>query len=84
MSLPTIRVSDEAPAEYLDEDAQPCGHPSKDTETRQVRPFKTVNGVVEVWRDWRHIYAPCILPAGHASSHDFPLTTTFTDHTEKP
>jgi hypothetical protein len=80
----TNDVFAEAPAEYLDEDANPCGAPSRDTETKQVRPFKTVNGVVEVWREWRHVYAPCILPAGHTSGHDFPLATTFTDFKEKP
>lgn len=80
----TDDVFDDAPATYLDEDAQPCGAPSGDSETMQVRPFETVNGVVKSWREWRHIYAPCILPTGHASGHEFPLTTTFKDLKEKP
>ena len=77
-------VFDDAPAQYLDEDAEPCAAPSNDTETVQVKPFSTVNGVVEIWRTWRHIYAPCILPAGHKSGHEFPPSTTYTDHKEKP
>ncbi|QDG87135.1 hypothetical protein [Pseudarthrobacter sp. NIBRBAC000502770] len=80
----TNDVFDDSPATYLDEEAQPCSAPSKDTETVQVKPFRTVNGVVEVWRTWRHVYAPCALPAGHMSDHEFPLSTTYTDHEEKP
>lgn len=80
----TSDAFDDMPAEYTDEDAKPCGAPSRDTETKQVKPFETVNGVVKSWREWRHIYAPCHLPADHKSGHDFPLTTTFTDLKEHP
>lgn len=75
---------DETPAEFLDEDATPCGHPSGDREHVDVRPFETVNGVVKSWRRWVHVYAACVLPDGHASDHEFPMTTTYTEHTEKP
>jgi len=75
---------DETPAEFLDEDATVCGAPSKDTERIDVRPFETVNGVVKSWRRWVHVYTACVLPSGHSSDHEFPMTTTYTEHTEKP
>jgi len=75
---------DDTPAEFLDEDATPCEQPSGDREHVDVRPFETVNGVVKSWRRWGHVYAACVLPKDHASDHGFPMTTTYTDHTEKP
>ena len=75
---------DDSPAEFLDENAAPCGKPSGDTKLVKVQPFCTVNGVVQEWREWTHVYAACNLPAGHKSDHDHPLTTTYKDLKEEP
>ncbi|WP_427017827.1 hypothetical protein ACQCSX_04230 [Pseudarthrobacter sp. P1] len=75
----TDDVFDDSPAAFLDEDATPCGEPSGDRKHVDVQPFRTINGVVKEWREWTHVYTACNLPAGHTSTHEFPLTTTHRD-----
>jgi len=73
-------VFDGEPGEFLAEDASACDHPSGDTKpVVKVQPFRTVDGIVKEWREWTQIYGPCVLPAGHKSAHEHPLTTTYRD-----
>lgn len=75
---------DGSPAEYADDEQSPCGHPSNDKPYVRVDPFRTVNGVVEVWRTWTTVDGPCHLPKDHGGGHDHPMSSTYTEHTEKP
>lgn len=67
---------DDDPAEFLDEDTAPCGHPSTYSGRVSIEPFRTEFGVVKEWQEWTHTYSGCNLPTGHKSDHDYPLTTT--------
>lgn len=66
---------------FLDEELPPCGDARTEKPWTKRKPFRTVNGVVKVWRNWTFRYQPCPLPAGHKSSHDHNIEASYTEET---
>jgi hypothetical protein len=67
---------EETPAEFFDEEDEPCGHEPRERESSFTRPFQTVNGVVTQYGDYRTVHGDCTLPKGHPSQFHYHSETT--------
>lgn len=67
-----VYTSPDGPPEYMYAGAAPCGELRRPPVIKYRAPYYTKNGVVQTYRDWTTVFAPCALPEGHESMHTHP------------